>query len=272
LSKSIAVRPQDHQAILRFSHECRDLGDDADTWQRHFFAEAAKLIGADLVVGGELGGVRAGRQTDLGNTSWGWENGFNPAGWARALELLAENPNYAPQMVEYAKRVCHRPGAAWTGYDLVGEETYLRGMDYQEGFCIAGVHHVVWCSQFIPGGPDATNGAVFMRAIGRRDFDGREKAVLSAAYAAITPLIGGSLARFAEPSPVDLAPRVRAVLRCLLEGDGDKLIASRLVLSVYTVNQYTKVIYRHFGVNGRAELLARWVRRGWGTRFAWAGE
>jgi DNA-binding CsgD family transcriptional regulator len=43
-----------------------------------------------------------------------------------------------------------------------------------------------------------------------------------------------------------------------------------LSISRYTVNQYTKIVYRHFGVQGRAELLARWVKRGWGARCAWA--
>ena len=31
-----------------------------------------------------------------------------------------------------------------------------------------------------------------------------------------------------------------------------------------------KAIYRHFGTRCRAELLARWIRRGRGARFAWA--
>jgi DNA-binding CsgD family transcriptional regulator len=53
-------------------------------------------------------------------------------------------------------------------------------------------------------------------------------------------------------------------------GDGDKQAAVRLKLSRYTVNEYTKQIYRHFGVQGRAELLARWVKRGRGARCAWA--
>jgi DNA-binding CsgD family transcriptional regulator len=74
------------------------------------------------------------------------------------------------------------------------------------------------------------------------------------------------------PSPFELAPRVRQVLRCLLEGDGDKQIARRLGISPYTVNQYTKVIYRHFRVASRAELLALWIRRGYPKGFAWASE
>jgi DNA-binding CsgD family transcriptional regulator len=60
------------------------------------------------------------------------------------------------------------------------------------------------------------------------------------------------------------------VLRCLLEGDGDKQIAARLGLTRHTMNQYVKTIFRHFGVQSRAELLARWVRRCYETQFPWA--
>ena len=81
--------------------------------------------------------------------------------------------------------------------------------------------------------------------------------------ASLAPLVGGPLARFTEPRPSALPPRARAVLRCLLEGDADKQIAARLGISRLTVNVHTKVIYKHFGVSSRAELLARWVRRGW---------
>ncbi|WP_435020254.1 response regulator transcription factor [Tundrisphaera sp. TA3] len=84
----------------------------------------------------------------------------------------------------------------------------------------------------------------------------------------VTPLVGGPLARFDEPSPGELSPRVREVLRFVLEGDSDKQIALRLGLSVLTVNQYTKLIYRHFGTRGRVELLARWIRRGWKSSLA----
>jgi DNA-binding CsgD family transcriptional regulator len=81
--------------------------------------------------------------------------------------------------------------------------------------------------------------------------------------------VGGPLARFSDPSPCDLAPRVRQVLALLLQGDGDKQIASRLKISPHTVNQYLKTLYRHFRVESRAELLARWIRRGWGEQFPW---
>ena len=37
-----------------------------------------------------------------------------------------------------------------------------------------------------------------------------------------------TLARFGEPSPSDLPPRAREVLRCLLEGDTDARVANYL--------------------------------------------
>lgn len=40
-------------------------------------------------------------------------------------------------------------------------------------------------------------------------------------------------------------------------------------MSIDTVTAHTKAIFRHFNVWRRADLLARWVRRGWGSRFCW---
>ena len=59
------------------------------------------------------------------------------------------------------------------------------------------------------------------------------------------------------------------MLRLLLVGEGDKQIAQALRISPHTVNQYVKMIFGHFRVGSRPELLARWVRRGWSSRAAW---
>ncbi len=103
-----------------------------------------------------------------------------------------------------------------------------------------------------------------------RDFTARHRAIVQELHKKITALISGPLAGFHEPSPADLPPRVRQMLRCLLEGDSDKQAARRLGLGRHTVNQYAKVIFAHFGVGSRAELLGRWHRRGWGNKCAWA--
>src|SRR5258707_157206 len=112
----------------------------------------------------------------------------------------------------------------------------------------------------------------FFRSVAERVFSARHKAFVRELHIAVAGWIGGQLARFIDPSPSALSRRARQVLRCLLDGDGDKQIARRLGISHFTVNQYAKVIFEHFGVSSRPELLARWVRRGWGKGFAWDNE
>ncbi|HZZ41624.1 MAG TPA: helix-turn-helix transcriptional regulator [Tepidisphaeraceae bacterium] len=56
-----------------------------------------------------------------------------------------------------------------------------------------------------------------------------------------------------------MAPRIRETLRHLLIGDSEKQIANKLGISQHTVHVYVKRLYRHYDVNSRGELLARFV-------------
>lgn len=133
-----------------------------------------------------------------------------------------------------------------------------------------GLDSVLWCFRPISSASaDENSGVILTRAAGRPGFDARHRRIVREAHAAIAPLIGGPLARFADPSPMTLTARTRQVLACLLEGDGDKQIAVRLRMSPHTVNQYTKVIYHHFGCRSRAEVLALWIRRHSKVGFPW---
>jgi DNA-binding NarL/FixJ family response regulator len=63
-----------------------------------------------------------------------------------------------------------------------------------------------------------------------------------------------------QPNQNGLSPRLRQVLECLLEGDSEKLAALRLGIRSGTIHDYVKRLYRHFGVNSRAELLAEFLK------------
>jgi DNA-binding CsgD family transcriptional regulator len=131
-----------------------------------------------------------------------------------------------------------------------------------------GTDALLTCFREVPCAADEYSEIFLCRPPEDGDFSGRDKAIVEEAHAGIAPLVGGALARFTDPSPGELSPQTRLVLACLLEGDSDKQIAARLKLSRYTVNGHTKGIFRHFAVQSRAELLARWVRRGFGDRLA----
>jgi len=62
-----------------------------------------------------------------------------------------------------------------------------------------------------------------------------------------------------DPAFAQLPLRLRPVLRRLLAGDAEKQAAQKLGLSPHTVHEYTKALYRRFGVNSRGELLAKFV-------------
>jgi DNA-binding CsgD family transcriptional regulator len=274
MSQSSWLRASDVRAAYLLAGECRELGDDPILWRQHWYRRAAALAGADVVMGGEMAGARAGRPRDLGTISWGWENGFNRAGWDAAVAEFRDDPNLVltPPLRRYIRRLVRgADGAALSRSDLMADRPWYRSWNYGELNSVVGVDHTVWCFGSLPlGDGDELDGVLMSRAIGRRDFSAREKAIIRELHAAVAPLIGGPLARFADPSPSALPPRLRQVLRCVLEGDSDKMVAARLRLSRHTVNEYVEQVFRHFGVRSRPELLARWVRRGWGGRFAWA--
>jgi DNA-binding CsgD family transcriptional regulator len=169
--------------------------------------------------------------------------------------------------MRYMEHFRQEDGVALTRTDLLGSREWEGSAEHQSCH-LMGVDHMMGCFRMFSGAKDAFRALCVWRAPGERDFTRRERVLLREVQAATVPLIGGPLARHGEPSPADLPPRVRQVLRCLLEGDGDKQTAARLGLTRHTVNQYAKAIFRHFGVESRTELLARWVRRGFPAGFS----
>jgi DNA-binding CsgD family transcriptional regulator len=272
MSKSSCLRAADIHSLYQVAGECRDLGDDPRLWRQHCFARLAGLTGAGLVVGGEFIGCLSGRPQAVGTADWGWDNGFNRAGWVLALTEFRINPLFCPMLQAYFAQLAREDGVSLSRRDFLTDREWYPSPYYRDVQSVMGGDETLQCWRAIAGAPDQFNDITLCRATRDRGFTGRVKAIVGQANALIAPLIGGSLARFTEPAPSELTPRVREVLRCLLEGDGDKQIAARLGISPYTVNVHTKVIYQHFNVQSRAELLARWIRRGWGSRCAWAAE
>ena len=58
---------------------------------------------------------------------------------------------------------------------------------------------------------------------------------------------------------IELTPRLRQTLSCLLGGDSEKQIALKLHLSPHTIHSYVKDLHRRFNVASRGELLAKFV-------------
>jgi DNA-binding CsgD family transcriptional regulator len=268
VAESSRLRVQDVRAILRVAGECRELGNDAKTWRGHLLSQLAKLVDADLGFCGVMVDCRVQRPRDLGVVEWGWENGFDRGVFLEQMAKMHADPTYSPATNIYFSRLTQENGVCHSRPEIINDRDWYRSHDYQSISRAYGVDHMLWCFRSLPGSlSDRNAGIVLNRSSGRRDFTSRDRIIVRETQAALTPLVGGILASFDDPSPFDLSPRLRQILICLLEGDGDKQIAARMKLSIHTVNFYTKQIYRHFKVNGRLDLLARWIHRGWGMNF-----
>jgi DNA-binding CsgD family transcriptional regulator len=225
------LRECDFDSIWKLAGACRELGYDPNSWRRQLLKQLFQLVGFDVGYSGERARCLAlcrcpGRATG------------RLAPRSRAADLL---PMFERDLAFSA----------------------APHLDLRQHMLGVGADHSIRCFRSIAAGvPDDFSALVLIRDGGRPAFSARDRAMVGEVHALLTPLIGGPLTHFAEPSPLDLPLRVQEVLWCLLEGSGDKQIAAQLKLSRFTINQYNKLIYRHFSVVSRPELLARWIRRG----------
>lgn len=93
---------------------------------------------------------------------------------------------------------------------------------------------------------------------GRARFSKRDLSVVCTLHAEVSWVYRPDVI-LVSPETRDLPRRERETLHHLLAGKGEKQIAAALGLRYNTVHHYVKAVYRHFRVNSRSELLARWL-------------
>jgi DNA-binding NarL/FixJ family response regulator len=99
------------------------------------------------------------------------------------------------------------------------------------------------------------------RPHGAARFGPREVALLKLLHDEIAPLIGVRLATERHLCRDGLSRRLRQTLTLLLDGRSEKEAARELQLHARTVHDYVTMLYAHFDVTSRAELLAYFIRR-----------
>jgi DNA-binding CsgD family transcriptional regulator len=99
------------------------------------------------------------------------------------------------------------------------------------------------------------------RPHGAEPFTPREVAILKLLHDEIGPLVGVRLATEEHLCSDGLSKRLRETLSLLLAGMSEKQVAQALELSIKTVHEYVGMLYKHFRVSSRGELLAYFIRR-----------
>ena len=254
--KADLLRIQDVRGAYRLIGECRDLSSDPTLWQARLFAGLSDLFGGVAASGGE------GRLT-------GTEGAIAPLSYCQSGFDISDVPTYVAYMREggpaldpFIRAFPRKSDRAvtCTRRQVVPDRVYQRSHVFDRYFRPGNVGHRL-ASIFPTAGGRAISLLHLHRLTNARDFSSRERALLEFFHGEIGPLVGRALVSAAEPTAAGLSPRLRQTLACLLEGDTEKQIAARLGVSRATLHEYVTALYRRFGVNSRAQLLAHVLKR-----------
>jgi DNA-binding CsgD family transcriptional regulator len=261
MSRSNRLRLSDIEQVFALVHECRELWADARAWQFHLLRGACEIthtsVGTynELRLASDLKAVNV-----LDEVDWGWRDA---AARGVYLQMLADHPDrvrFLPRCIALAGAARYercatalrpemRPDREWRLSPMFNE---YRRPAHLDGFAISFCLNPVTSSVVMV----AAHQCITDPAPGAR-----AKQTLSLLNQQIAPLVGTVLTSGAQRGMHDLSPRLRQTLQSLLGGNSEKQIAASLRISQATVHEYVGALYHHFGVSGRAELMAYFLRR-----------
>jgi DNA-binding CsgD family transcriptional regulator len=241
--------------MLRLVAEAGEIPARDPERPKHLVEGLLRLLGA--TVGGcvtDCDFIPEGRGAFTAVHLAGWDSTTLPA-----LALLADtgsafNPGLRALMRTGSLEPGHTVTATRSG--LVDDEHWYASPYVDDHLRPAHLDHALYSSKR-GDNPSVVHGMGFYRAKNDRPFDERDRDLLHLFHGECDHLLRAPAAAVDEQLVARLSPRERQTLDLLLAGLADKEIADRLGISPHTVNQYTKSIYRRFGVRSRAALLAR---------------
>ncbi len=258
MSKSGRVRLSELRRAYRLLHECRDLGHAPALWPVHALDGLAQLTGGCVGIMAEIGlGRPAPARGDrlLGERGWAGEK--ERAVWYNRFIIEEDWHRTCLTFVRFLARP--RRFETCCREQLVGDAEWYASLEFNEVHRGAGIDDSIWSFRRLDD-PPRLFGFSMARAVGASRFGARERRLIHLFHDELFRHVGTSLVVEPDRLFADLPPRLRQTLLCLLEGDAEKQVALRLGLSRHTVHEYVGALYRRFGVQSRAELLALCLR------------
>jgi len=238
------LEPRDVRALLQLGHELHELPADPARRRKHLLDSLCRLVGADFAQGvvahvnpatgrhDLLSAVQAGDPSKADGPSVAG----NPIPELTLFTRRAAAVARKQAAVEAAKR--------WRSIPAFGDGRRIE-------------HCII--SPNLGAGDFVLAGVALHRAAGtRRGFLPRHRLLVGLIHGEMGWLYQPDLA-LVSPAVLALTHRQQQTLHSLLAGHGEKQIAREMNLSPHTIHHYVKVLYKHFHVTSRSELLARWV-------------
>lgn len=260
------ISHSDISAVIRLVREVCDRWDDPPAWRSHLLEGACTLLDASAAMMLTEHGGRRGR--------FGRLPVICIVGLPAPMRSLVQPAVSAMEQRDY-EDVCENflPGVTKLHGDLIrqGWVTAMRSQMTDDPTYYAAPHYLAFRKQFdwddyivsirMVDFPRRPEGISVDRRHGAPRFGPREVTLLKLLHDEIAPLVGVRLATEDHLCRDGLSARLRQTLSLLLDGLSEKQVARRLGLGPRTVHDYVTMLYKHFAVSSRAELLAYFIRR-----------
>jgi DNA-binding CsgD family transcriptional regulator len=262
MRRSTQLSIDDVSAIFRLVGECREMWADARAWQEHLVRGACRLTGTATGQFNEQRLAADLSRTDILDETFAgdWRDERSRA---HVVRMYADHTNRAT----FFRRCMRLAGCALAAghatalrRQLRPDAEWYRSLLFNEYRRPAHMDDAILSFAHAP-----SRGTIVMLAVNHDVSDHAPTLGAAAALSLLTrqiaPLIGTALATTAQRGTHDLSPRLRQTLDRLLTGDSEKEIASKLALHRTTVHQYVGMLYEHFHVESRGELMAYFISR-----------
>jgi DNA-binding CsgD family transcriptional regulator len=263
MAHSQRLRLNEVRQLFHLIGETIEQWDDPDRWRNHFLTGLCELLG-----GGRVGWSHVetrleppGESDLLGPApAWvaGWDDAQDRRVFVAGIDAINSDPGCIPTMAPMIAQLASRPLVTARRRDLVADKPWHRTRFYEQYCAPCGWDRFIVSAALLPA-----DGALSIFAIGRHGnvpLQRRHCRLVQLAHREIAPLIGTRLIAPGQNGRAGLTRRQREVLDHLLTGRAEKEIAHQLCISPATIHDHVLAIYRHYHVNSRAGLMARWIR------------
>jgi DNA-binding CsgD family transcriptional regulator len=253
--------------VIRLVREVCDLWDDPQAWREHLLHGACRLVGGHVGIileddhsaaRGYFGNLCVTSMVGLPDTMRGLVQPAISQLDQRKYDDVSDN--VMPGVNKLWSQMQQQGWVTLAGNQIADAAAYHVSPFYESYRKQIDSDDFVVSIRLVdlPQRPEAI---LIDRPHGAADFGPREIALIKLLHDEVAPLVGVRLTTEEHLSRNGLSKRLRGTLTLLLEGYSEKQVASELKLATRTVHDYVAMLYEHFQVSSRAELLAYFIRR-----------
>lgn len=244
----------DVRTMVRLLGDISVMRDDVAAKKRHLMMGLSEMVGADAWIW--VVSRYAGPQDPPMCVSF-MQEGFDEKGVGLIMEASQDLENLPPDNEPLMREIIAAGGnhITRTRRDMVPDDGWYDSRHFKLYRKPLGVDEYVY--SIFPIAEGLFSAVGLHRKIGREAFDARERRLAHIMVSEVKWLHRAGVPEDAGDGVPELSPRLRTVFGLLLEGWTRKQMAEHLGLSVNTIAEYTKAVYRHFDVNGQKPLIHR---------------